>query len=85
MASARLFVSTILLCGALAPAVAAAGEPAETIYLGGDIITMRGEKPEYVEAIVVRAGKIGFVGPAAEAKAFAGQAGSSASATSRGR
>jgi predicted amidohydrolase YtcJ len=74
MASARLFVSTILLCGALAPAVAAAGEPAETIYLGGDIITMRGEKPEYVEAIVVRAGKIGFVGPAAEAKAFAGQA-----------
>jgi predicted amidohydrolase YtcJ len=74
MAVARFSISTILLCGVLAPAVAASREPADTLYFGGDILTMRGDKPEYVEALVVRAGKIGFVGPATEARAFTGAA-----------
>lgn len=74
MAVARFSISTILLCGVLAPAIAASREPADTLYFGGDILTMRGDKPEYVEALVVRAGKIGFVGPATEARAFTGAA-----------
>jgi len=74
MAVARFSISTILLCGVLAPAIAASREPADTLYFGGDILTMRGDKPEYVEALVVRAGKIGFIGPATEARAFTGAA-----------
>ena len=45
---------------------------ADTIYLGGDILTMRGPQPEYAEAIVVRDGTIAFVGTAVEAKKAAG-------------
>lgn len=33
-----------------------------TVYFGGDIITMVGNTPEYVEAIVVRDSKIAYVG-----------------------
>jgi len=51
---------------------ATAGGSAATIYFGGDIVTMRGEKPEYVEALVVRDGKIAFVGPKAQAEKQAG-------------
>ncbi len=35
---------------------------AQTIYYGGDIITMEGSKPTYVEAVVERNGKIVYVG-----------------------
>lgn len=38
------------------------------VYSGGDIITMKGDLPEYAEALVVNAGKITFVGSLAEAK-----------------
>ncbi len=38
-----------------------------TLYFGGDIITMVGDKPEYVEAVVERDGKIVYVGSKAEA------------------
>jgi predicted amidohydrolase YtcJ len=47
---------------------------ADTIYTGGDILTMRGPEPEMVEALVVKDGKILFVGPLAEAKAQVGPA-----------
>ena len=30
----------------------------QTLYFGGDIITMEGDKPNYVEAVIVREGKI---------------------------
>ncbi|MCK5807849.1 amidohydrolase family protein [bacterium] len=40
----------------------------QTIYFGGDIITMEGNKPEYVEAVVREKGTIVFVGSKAEAK-----------------
>lgn len=47
----------------------------QTIYYGGDIITMEGDEPEYVEAVVQREGKIIFVGSKEEAfKQFEGKA-----------
>jgi predicted amidohydrolase YtcJ len=48
------------------------GDTVDAIYVGGDILTMRGPQPEYVEAVAVRGGKIVFVGPAAEARSLAG-------------
>jgi predicted amidohydrolase YtcJ len=39
-----------------------------TIYGGGDIVTMRGEKPHYVEAVVTEKGRIVFTGRLADAK-----------------
>jgi len=50
------------------------GDVADTLYTGGDIITMRGPQPEMVEALAVNDGKILFVGPLAEAKALVGPA-----------
>jgi len=44
------------------------GKSNSAIYSGGDIITMRGEEPEYVEAMVATDGKIAFVGSLAEAE-----------------
>lgn len=47
----------------------------QTIYFNGDIITMEGDEPEYVEAVVQREGKIIFVGSKEEAfKQFEGKA-----------
>ena len=47
----------------------------QTIYYNGDIVTMEGDKPEYVEAVVQREGKIIFVGNKADAfKQFGGKA-----------
>lgn len=37
------------------------------VYFGGDILTMRGTTPEYVESLGVKDGKIVFAGPRAEA------------------
>jgi predicted amidohydrolase YtcJ len=45
----------------------------QTIYSGGDIITMVGDTPQYAEAVVVEGGKIKFVGTVAEAKNAAGK------------
>ncbi len=48
-----------------------AGEPnvqtADTLYLGGPILTMEGDAPQYAEALVVKDGKILFVGSLEEA------------------
>ena len=43
-----------------------------TVYYGGDILTMEGNQPEYVEALVVRDGKIEFAGASGEAMEVAG-------------
>ncbi len=43
---------------------------ADTIYMSGDILTMAGPEPEYVEALVVDGGKISFVGSLTEAMAL---------------
>ena len=45
---------------------------ADTIYTGGDILTMRGSAAEYAENLAVKDGKILFVGPADDAKKHAG-------------
>ena len=47
----------------------------QTVYYGGDIITMAGDNPSYVEAVVQREGKIIFTGSKADALArFDGKA-----------
>ncbi len=43
-----------------------------TMYYGGDIITMEGDSPNYAEAVVVKDGKIAFVGSKNEAMKAAG-------------
>jgi predicted amidohydrolase YtcJ len=43
-------------------------ESITTIYHGGEILTMRGMEPEYVESLAVRDGKILFTGKVTEAK-----------------
>lgn len=45
--------------------------PADTIYFGGPILTMEGDAPVYAEALVVKDGKILFVGALKEADALA--------------
>ena len=37
-------------------------DPADSIYFGGDIVTMKGDNPEYAEAVAVKDGKIQFAG-----------------------
>ncbi|VXB16772.1 Amidohydrolase [Flavobacterium sp. 9R] len=44
-----------------------------TMYYGGDIITMEGDQPTYAEALVVKDGKIAFVGGKDEAMKQAGE------------
>ncbi len=46
----------------------------QTIYYGGDIITMEGDSPQYDEAVVERDGKIVYAGAKANAvNNFAGK------------
>lgn len=60
---------------ALGTALAMAG-PAwatETLYSGGDILTMAGGEPAYVEALAVKDGRIVFVGDTDKARAALGR------------
>ena len=41
-------------------------DSADAIYYGGDILTMRGETPEYMEAMATKDGKILYVGTKSE-------------------
>ena len=43
-----------------------------TVYYGGDILTMEGDSPQYVEAVVIRDGKIEFTGASDQAMEMAG-------------
>lgn len=45
-------------------------ETADTIYVGGTILTMAGDSPQYVEALAVKDGKILFVGSKDKAMAL---------------
>jgi predicted amidohydrolase YtcJ len=58
----------------LAAATAAAADTADTIYTGGDILTMAGAAPEYVECLAVKDGRILFAGTAIDAQRHAGAA-----------
>ena len=55
----KFFITLILTITGIAAAYA---KDADTIYYGGDILTMNGDSPNYAEAVVVEAGKIAFVG-----------------------
>ncbi|MFB0925612.1 MAG: amidohydrolase family protein, partial [Vicingaceae bacterium] len=46
----------------------------EVIYFGGDIITMKGDEPNYVEALVTKDDSIIFTGTLAESKSLFGGA-----------
>ncbi len=48
--------------------VSANANAASTLYYGGDILTMEGDKPQYAESIVTKDGKIAFVGKLTEAQ-----------------
>ena len=48
----------LLLFLVLSATAAAAADPADVIYSGGDILTMQGPTPEYVECLAIRDGKI---------------------------
>jgi len=48
------------------------GAPAETIYVGGEILTMAGDRPSYVEALAVRDGRIVQAGSRSAALRIAG-------------
>lgn len=64
------FVSVFALATGLALtacSTARQDRAADTLYLGGDILTMNGEQPSYSEAVAVKDGKILFVGSKAEA------------------
>ena len=67
MRPACLLPILVAMCGS-----ASAAETADLLYSGGDILTMRGATPEYVESLVVAAGKIVFAGPLAEARELVG-------------
>ncbi|MGL6268098.1 MAG: amidohydrolase family protein, partial [Chitinophagaceae bacterium] len=48
-------------------------ETSSTIYYGGDIITMEGDSAQYAESVVVKDGKISFVGGKEDAMKAAGE------------
>lgn len=66
---ARGMAAVLALTGAVAFA-----QPAQTVYFGGDILTMKGPKPVYAQALAVRDGKIVWVGSMAGAMALRGPA-----------
>ena len=47
-------------------------QPADMLFFGGDILTMRGPAPEYVESLAVKDGTILFVGSRADARRHVG-------------
>jgi len=61
----------ILNCFFALYCVAALANPA-TVYVNGDILTMQGDTPQYVEALVVQNDKIMFAGDKVQALAQAG-------------
>jgi predicted amidohydrolase YtcJ len=48
-------------------------ETADTIYFGGDILTMEGDTPLYVEAIAIKGDSIHFTGSMKEVESFKGK------------
>jgi predicted amidohydrolase YtcJ len=71
--AAGLGVAFGLIAATTMPVAAAAQpKPAATLYSGGDILTMAGPSPAYVEALVEQGGRILYVGPLAGAIKAAG-------------
>ncbi|MDX2133297.1 MAG: amidohydrolase [Saprospiraceae bacterium] len=72
----QTYLITLLLfaaaCGETAQKPAAEAGSTAVMYHNGDIITMEGNQPQYAESVVVKDGKILFVGNKAEAMTAAG-------------
>jgi uncharacterized protein (TIGR02466 family) len=67
-----------LLAGSVAVLLAACSGPApqqaaDVIYSGGDILTMAGDQPQYVEALAVKDGHIVLAGSLADARGLTGK------------
>lgn len=72
---AAAFATGSIICeGVSGPTAAFAQEAPQgaTVYSNGDILTMEGDEPAYLESLVVKDGKIAFTGRKADAIAFAG-------------
>jgi predicted amidohydrolase YtcJ len=61
-----------ILFAILFTAGSAAADTADVVYVGGDILTMRGPAVEYAESLAVKDGTILFVGPRADGEKLAG-------------
>ncbi|MEK8180812.1 amidohydrolase [Flavobacterium buctense] len=69
----KLITSSLLLLALVSCKKEEVTNPADTIYFGGDIVTMEGEEAQYAEAVAVKDGKILFVGTKDEAEKFHGE------------
>jgi len=74
MARVSLLSMLALIMAAGLPLPGIAQETAQTIFHGGRILTMAGDKPAYVEALAVKDGKILFIGAKDKALALKGDA-----------
>jgi predicted amidohydrolase YtcJ len=71
--SASLAWRTVIVStGLCALPLMASAQPAQTIYTGGDILTMEGATPRYVQALAVRDGRIVRVGSRSAVMALKG-------------
>jgi len=64
----KLLISIVYILSAVACGNEEEKEAVDTLFFKGDILTMRGDSAEYVEALVVKNGKILFAGKLLEAK-----------------
>ncbi|MCA6066056.1 amidohydrolase [Chryseobacterium sp. RG1] len=63
-----VFFTSLILYSCTSPK----NERADTIYINGDILTMTGDNANYVEALIVRDGKITFAGDKKTAMSYKG-------------
>jgi len=65
----KMILKTALLSviGSQVAMAAKSDLPKQTLYYGGDILTMEGDTPHYVEAVMVKEGKIIYTGKKADA------------------
>ena len=75
MRKMRLYQALLtLVASSLASGIASTQEVAQSVYYGGSILTMAGDKPAYVEALAIMDGKIIFAGSKDQALAMKGDA-----------
>ncbi len=72
--SSCLAAALLLSSAALAADAPQETTPAQAIYFGGDILTMAGKEPAYVEALALEGGRIVFAGSKDEAIKLQGEA-----------
>jgi predicted amidohydrolase YtcJ len=73
MKTSTLILWSVILLAACGRIEDQQTENSAAVYYGGEIITMAGDTPQYVEAVVVKDGLIIFAGPSDEAMKVAGK------------